>query len=107
MLWREDLGENIDQCGLGNWLYEESVDASQFRFAAHLLSPEGGDDDDGRHALERAVCANPAGGFYSVEPGHAPIQQEHVERAIRIRAPDRDDGFRARRYQFDFGSNRS
>ena len=66
MLRREDLGEDIDQCGLVDWLYEESVDASEFGFAAHLLSPEGGDNDDGRHALERAVCANPAGGFYSV-----------------------------------------
>lgn len=72
-----------------------SVDAREFGFAAHLLSPEGGDNDDDGYALERVVCADPPGGFDSVESRHAPIQQEHVERAARIGALDRGDGFHA------------
>ena len=107
VLRREDLDERIDQGRLVDWLYEESVDASVFGFAAYLLSPEGGDNDDGRHALERSVCANPAGGFYSVESRHAPIQQYHVERAARIGALNCVDGFRARCHLFYFGANGS
>jgi hypothetical protein len=105
MLRSKDFDQHVDQHGLVDRLHQETINARVFGFAAHFLTAKGGDNDDGRYALERTVRPDPAGGFYSIEARHVPIQQDHIERAARIGALNCVDGFSTRCHLFYFGAN--
>ena len=74
----QDVGNGLEEHRGAHRLDEEGVHLLLPRTVHDLLSPVGGDHDDGRHLFQPRVTADQARGFDAIQAGHLPVDQDQV-----------------------------
>ena len=82
----EELHQNIEKSGGGDWLLQESLDTVAPGLRADLFLSKGGDDDNLWH-ISQAAAFDESARFQSVHPRHLPIQEDQSVRVLGIGDP--------------------